>query len=91
MVKANRARRRLTLNGAPSPSSFPDVEAAPLQARADAVHDLLELIATAERRGFSARRAAIIGACASRMPPIAPDRVRAIELAIRGWLRRRPM
>jgi hypothetical protein len=55
------------------------------------VHDLLELVATAERRGFSPRRATIVGARASQMPPIPLERVRAIELAIRGWLRRRPM
>jgi hypothetical protein len=91
MVKANRVRRRLTLNGAPSPSVLPGSDGPPLQARADALHDLLELIMVAERRGFSRRRAALITTHASRMPSIPPDRVRSIELAIRGWLRRRPM
>lgn len=91
MGKANRARRRLTLNAALSASSSSGTDTPTLQARADAVHDLLELIATAERRGFSPRRAGIIGTWVSRMPPIALDRVRAVELAIRGWLRRRPM
>jgi hypothetical protein len=55
------------------------------------VHDLLELLAVAERRGFSPRRAAVIATSAARMPSIPLGRVRKIELAIRAWLRRRPV
>jgi hypothetical protein len=92
MAKANRARLRLTSDTAPPSSiSAGPIDPTQLQGRADAVHDLLELIVSAERRGFSPRRAAIIAARASRMPSIPLARVRRIELAIRSWLRRRSM
>jgi hypothetical protein len=90
MAKADRARRRLTLAGG-LPSAIPESDHSRLQGRADAAHDLLELIVRAERRGFSHRRAAIIATHLSRVPSIATPRVRRIELALRAWLRRRPM
>jgi hypothetical protein len=90
MAKADRARRRLTLAGG-SLTPLPEGEGSHLQGRADAVHDLLELIARAERRGFSRRRAAVITTHVSRASSIPLPRVRTIELALRAWLRRRPM
>jgi hypothetical protein len=90
MSKANRARR-LTLDGGPLAAAPPQPDGPRLQARADAVHDLLELLAIAERRGFSPHRATVIATRAARMPSIPFGRVRRLELAIRAWLRRRPM
>jgi hypothetical protein len=91
MTKANHARRRLTLDGGPVALESPQPGGARLQARADAVHDLLELLVVAERREFSPRRAAVIATRATRTPSIPFGRVRKLELAIRAWLRRRPM
>jgi hypothetical protein len=90
MAKADRAHRRLTL-AAELPSSAPHVEGVRLQGRADAAHDLLELLAVAERRGFSPRRAAVVAAHVTRLPSIPLPRVGKIELALRAWLRGRPM
>lgn len=91
MAKANRARHRLSIAGGLLSTVPAQAEPSLLQERADAVHDLLTLMASAERRGFSPRRAAVIAMHASRMPPISRARVRELELAIRAWLRRRPM
>jgi hypothetical protein len=90
MAKAERARRRLTLaDGLLSAAGHSG--GSRLQGRADAAHDLLELIVLAERRGFSHRRAAIVATRVSQLPSIPLPRVRKIELALRAWLRRRPM
>jgi hypothetical protein len=90
MAKADRARRRLTLAGG-LPSATGQSGGSRLQGRADAAHDLLELIVFAERRGFSHRRAAVLATRVSQLPSIPLPRVRKIELALRAWLRRRPM
>lgn len=91
MVKANRTRRRLSVD-ARSSSPVPTLpEDRQLQERADAVHDLLALVTAAEGRGFSPRRAGIISIGATRLASIPLARVRKLELAIRAWLRRRPM
>lgn len=85
MAKAYRARRRLTLAaGAASGDST-------LQPRANAVHDLLELVTLAERRGFSRRRGEVLRARLAASTSVPLPRVRRIELALRAWLRRRPM
>jgi hypothetical protein len=90
MAKADRARRRLTLaDGLTTAVGQPG--GSRLQGRADAAHDLLELIVLAERRGFSHRRAAVLSTRVSQSPSIPLPRVRKIELALRAWLRRRPM
>ena len=91
MAKANRARRRLTIDAGPLSAVAAPADSSRLQERADAVHDLLALMAVADRRGFPARRATVISTHASRMPSIPLVRVRRIELAIRAWLRRRSM
>jgi hypothetical protein len=90
MAKADRARRRLTLAGG-LPTAVGQPGGSRLQGRADAAHDLLELIVLAERRGFSHRRAAVLSTRVSQSPSIPLPRVRKIELALRAWLRRRPM
>lgn len=89
MQKAERARRRVATAGRKPPSSGTDLPGGDeLQAHADAAHDLLDLVASAERRGFPQRRATIVRKCIQRVPPIPPPRVRALEGQIRGWLRR---
>ena len=83
MEKAERVRQRLRLaKAAPA-------ESVALQTRADAVHDLLVLLAVAERRGLSARRVAIVTAKLRSDEGLAPRRVRRLESRVRGWLRRR--
>jgi hypothetical protein len=82
MAKADRASRRLTI--APVHSANPA-----LQAWADAVQDLLELVALAERRGFSRRRGALLRARAAGPAPLPPRRVRRLETRLRAWLRGR--
>jgi hypothetical protein len=79
MAKADRARRRLTLAA----------EAPTLQPRANAVHDLLELVSLAERRGFSRRRSEVLRGRTTTAPSLPAARVRRIELRMRAWLRRR--
>src|SRR5258705_6707366 len=59
MAKAERARGRLKLAGVPTSAG------ATLQSHANAVHDLLELVAFAERKGFSRRRSEILRSRAS--------------------------
>ena len=83
MAKADRARRRLTI--APAESSDNPI----LQARANAVHDLLELVALAERRGFPRRRAELLHGRAAGPEPLSPRRVRRLETRLRAWLRSR--
>src|SRR3954468_7710816 len=82
MAKAERARRRLTVGGA---VAVPADESS-LEARANATHDLLELVALAERRGLSPRRAQVLRARLGGSSLPLP-RVRRIELRLRVWLR----
>jgi hypothetical protein len=84
MAKADRARRRLTL---PPPAAGGPA----LQPRANAVHDLLELVALAERKGLSPRRTEVIRGRISGAQPLPLTRVRRVELVLRAWLRRRRM
>jgi hypothetical protein len=83
MAKADRARRRLTI--APTASA----EDPALQARANAAHDLLELVALAERRGFSRRRVELLRGRIAGPAPLPPRRVRRLETRLRAWLRSR--
>jgi hypothetical protein len=85
MEKAQRARRRL----AATPRQ--EERGSPLHAHADAVHDLLDLVASAERRGFSAWRAATLRAGATGSPPLPHARLLQVEAGVRAWLRRRMM
>lgn len=85
MLKAERARGRLKLGGVPA------AVGAVLQAHANAVHDLLELVALAERKGFSRRRGEILRGRMAGSPPMPLPRLRRIELHVRAWLRRRSM
>ena len=88
MAKADRARRRPTLAAT---TSAGDSGGPTLQPRANAVHDLLELVALAERRGLSRRRGAVLRGRLAASPAVPLPRVRRIELRIRSWLRRRPV
>jgi hypothetical protein len=85
MEKAQRARRRLAA------SSRPPERGSSLHGDADAVHDLLDLLASAERRGFSAWRAATLRAGATGSPPLPRARLLQAEAGVRAWLRRRTM
>jgi hypothetical protein len=85
MAKADRARRRLTL---PAPAA---AGGSALQTRANAVHDLLELVALAERKGLSPWRAEVIRGRLSDAQPLPLTRVRRLELVLRAWLRRQRM
>jgi hypothetical protein len=77
MQKAERAKRRRT--------------AAPLSLHreADAAQDLLGLLETAERRGFSVARLRVIRRRTGESPAIGSDRLLKIESLLRSWLRRR--
>jgi hypothetical protein len=59
-----------------------------LQTRANARDDVLELLAVAEQRGFSARRAEIVRGRVSGYPGLVLPRIRKIETALRNWVRR---
>lgn len=85
MQKAERARQRSSARDARAPLP-PDV-----QSHANAVHDLLDLLEDAVGRGFPATRASVIGARANALPPLALDRIAAVESAVRRWLHRRGM
>jgi hypothetical protein len=86
MAKADRTRRRLSLAGATATATT-NADDAALQARANATHDLLELVALAERRGLSRRRAAVMRARLGHATPMPLPRVRRLELRLRVWLR----
>ena len=59
-----------------------------LQTRANARDDVLELLAVAEQRGFSARRAEIVRGRVGGYPGLVLPRIRKIETALRTWVRR---
>jgi hypothetical protein len=82
MAKAERARHRLRLAGAPGTSGD-----SPLQPRADAVHDLLDLVALAERRGLPPGRGSVLRTRAMGAAPLPASRVRRLEQRLRTWLR----
>jgi hypothetical protein len=82
MAKADRARRQLTLASASA------ADGSTLQPRANAAHDLLELVSLAERRGFSPRRSEVLRGRTVSTASLPAARVRRIELRMRAWLRR---
>lgn len=82
MAKAERARHRLRLAGVPAMSGGPT-----LQTRADAVHDLLDLVTLAERRGLPPVRGGVLRARAMGALPLPAPRVRRLEQRLRTWLR----
>src|SRR6476619_3551391 len=84
MAKADRARGRLTLARSATAGTT-------LQARANALHDLIELIALAERKGLPRRRVEVLRAHTSGSRPLPLPRVRRLELRLRAWLRRQLM
>ena len=59
-----------------------------LQTRANARDDVLELLAVAEQRGFSARRADVVRGRVGSYPGLVLPRIRKIETALRTWVRR---
>ncbi|NUR76153.1 MAG: hypothetical protein HOQ28_07720 [Thermoleophilia bacterium] len=89
MEKAARERARLDSRGAPEPGA--DARAVldmdPLQRRANAVHDVIELVERAEAAGFPEQRAAVIRTSLLRreLPPRSLTRV---ERRLRGWMAR---
>lgn len=89
MEKAARERARLDSRGAPEASA--DARAVldmdPLQRRANAVHDVIELVERAEAAGFPEQRAAVIRTSLLRreLPPRSLTRV---ERRLRGWMAR---
>ena len=86
MEKADRARRRLAEAVAERPA--PSLQ---LEGRANAAHDLVDLLAVAGRRGFPDRRAAVLAERAQVAPGLPLPRVRRLESRLRGWLRRHPL
>ena len=84
MARADRARSRLTLAKSVEGGTT-------LQARANALHDLIELIALAERKGLPRRRVEVLRSHTSGSPPLPLPRVRRLELRLRAWLRRQLM
>lgn len=85
MAKADRARGgRLTLAKSATAGTT-------LQARANALHDLIELIALAERKGLPRQRVDVLRAHTSGSRPLPLPRVRRLEMRLRAWLRRQLM
>ena len=91
MEKAARERSRLgkrlmvISEGAPAGHA---VGPEALQRRANAVHDVLDLMERAEAQGFSTRRALILREALLR-PTVTPDTVVRVERRIRAWIARR--
>ena len=85
MEKAARVRRALAFrNREPNAG-------AKLQSQADAADDVLQLLAKAEKHGFSYHRAEILRSRINKYPGLPQLRVRDIEAGLRAWLRRREM
>lgn len=91
MEKAQRRRLRLSVPQAGAGAPLPAGASRPnqkLQRKANAVRDLLDLLAAAERRGYSAQRARIIASRANERASLSFARLRRIEAAMRSWIRR---
>jgi hypothetical protein len=84
MAKADRARGGLAVARRVTSGTT-------LQARANALHDLIELVALAERKGLPRRRVEVLRAHTSGSRPLPLPRVRRLELRLRAWLRRQLM
>jgi hypothetical protein len=63
----------------------------PLQHQANAAFDVLTLLATCERRGYSARRTAILRAYLGGSTALPLPRMHRVERKLRGWLRCHPV
>lgn len=102
MEKSARERSRLvkhlTVVSEPSPPAIDQVSSArapldaePLQRRANAVHDALDLLERAEALGLPVRRASVLRA-ALLEPDTVPAGVVSLEQRLRGWIsRHRPL
>lgn len=90
MQKAHRARQRSVRGVESTRATRPvrNIFPADLQLQANAAHDLLDLLADAERRGFPAARAELLSARANALPPLPLARITALEAAVRRWLHR---
>lgn len=90
-LRLQRAHEKSATAVPPPPGAKSVATAAPaLQRTADAVLDLLDLLAAARRRGYSEVRAAVIAARANAPEPLPPARIRRLERAVRAWRRRHP-
>ena len=58
-----------------------------LHARPNVTDDVLQLLSSAEQKGFSTRRSGILRQ-RIQQPGLAAARVRKIEISLRGWVRR---
>jgi hypothetical protein len=83
MQKAERARQRLSLASV--------TQADGEDPQVTVVHEVVQLLATARRLGFSARRSAIIESHVNHAPGLHLPRMRRLEQRVRIWLRRRGM
>ena len=63
-------------------------ETSVIHTRAHATDDVLQLLAVAEQKGFSARRACILRGRLGGYPGLVVPRIREIEAALRSWVRR---
>ena len=73
------------------PEARVPLDAEPLQRRANAVHDALDLLERAEALGLPVRRASVLRA-ALLEPDILPEWVASLEQRLRGWVaRHRPL
>jgi hypothetical protein len=90
MEKSSRERARIALLGAvaaqPAPGR-PPIEADPVQRRANAVHDALNLIERAEAIGFPPRRAQTIRDALERAT-LTPRTLTRLERRTRAWIAR---
>jgi hypothetical protein len=66
-------------------------ESVSLHSQADAADDVLQLLSTAVRKGFSVQRAEILRNSVNQLPGLNPSRVRKVETKLRAWIRRHEM
>jgi hypothetical protein len=91
MEKAGRERTRLvkgpTLVSAPAlATTASSLDADPLQQQANAVHDVIDLLARAEALGFPVRRSEMIRTILLERGPLPPRRLFQLERRLRGWI-----
>lgn len=81
MEKVGRARTRLTFSQRKRTENIESLS----QSASD---DLLDLLATVERRGFPSRRLEILRERTAQGPGLSASRIRKIEANVRVWIRR---
>jgi hypothetical protein len=91
MEKTVRERARLVKGAAlvsePAPAtSVPVLDADPLQQQANAVHDVLDLLARAEALGFPVGRGERLRTPLLELAPLPPARLARLERRLRGWI-----